>query len=65
MGPAPVAYAPNDADEVHFLKGTTNIFETLASDKTDEAPLTNVASLLSLTGLDCIFKVGASLLSHD
>ncbi|PSS35963.1 ATP synthase subunit a like [Actinidia chinensis var. chinensis] len=113
--PAPVTYAPeNDDDEGNFLKGTSNIFETLASDKTDEAPLTNikqvvnasdqpwtstqlqyfkwplwlvgpslllatgmaptlwlptssiflgpnVASLLSLTGLDCIFNLGASL----
>lgn len=111
--PSPVTYAPNDDNEGNFLKGTASIFDTLSSDKTDEASLTNIkqvtdtsneqrpsqlqyfkwpmwvlgpalllatgmaptlwlptssiflgpniASLLSLTGLDCIFNIGASL----
>ncbi|KAF5952912.1 hypothetical protein HYC85_010856 [Camellia sinensis] len=112
--PSPVTYAPNDDTGGNFLKEATNIFETLSSDKTDEAPVTtikevtdaadqtrssvqfqyfkwpmwllgpslllatgmaptlwlpissiflgpNIASLLSLTGLDCIFNLGASL----
>lgn len=110
--PSPVTYALTDGTAGDFLKGTTNIFETLNSDKTDEAPLfnteeltgkskqttsqlqylrwplwllgpllllvtgivptlwlpissiflgPNIASLLSLTGLDCIFNLGASL----
>ncbi|KAI8024915.1 hypothetical protein LOK49_LG02G00680 [Camellia lanceoleosa] len=112
--PSPVTYAENNDTGGNFLKETTNIFETLSSDKTDEAPVTtikevtdaavqtrssvqfqyfkwpmwllgpslllatgmaptlwlptssiflgpNIASLLSLTGLDCIFNLGASL----
>ncbi|XP_059633921.1 uncharacterized protein LOC132276501 [Cornus florida] len=111
--PSPVTYAPtDDAGGGDFLKGTTNIFETLNSDKAAKAPVTNVeelteasnqtsmqlhylkwpmwllgpsvllatgmaptlwlpitsifigpniASLLSLTGLDCIFNLGTFL----
>ncbi|XP_052192022.1 uncharacterized protein LOC127801170 [Diospyros lotus] len=111
---SPVKYAPNDDDRGDFLKGTTNIFETLSSDKTSGDPMTNIeevtdtsnkpwasaqlqylkwplwllgpslllatgiaptlwlptssiflgpniASLLSLTGLDCIFNLGAHI----
>ncbi|XAR63205.1 hypothetical protein NMG60_11023062 [Bertholletia excelsa] len=113
--PPPVTYAPNDDTNQPFLEGTTtNIFETLSSEETDEGSLTNlkkvtdasnqsqplmqfqylkwpmwllgpslllatgmvptlwlptssiflgpnIASLLSLTGLDCIFNLGGSL----
>lgn len=112
--PSPVKYAPTDSPSNNFLKGTTNIFETLNSTETIENPSTyadelaetiskpkppsqlqylrwpmwlvgpplllatgmvptlwlpissiflgpNIASLLSLTGLDCIFNLGASL----
>lgn len=110
--PSPVTCALTDGTAGDFLKGTTNIFETLNSDKTVLAPLINteeltgkskqptsqlqylrwplwllgpllllvtgivptlwlpissiflgpnIASLLSLTGLDCIFNLGASL----
>ncbi|KAK3031092.1 hypothetical protein RJ639_036832 [Escallonia herrerae] len=110
--PSPVKYAPDDDAAGDFLKGANNIFETLKSNRTIEAPLTNtevltdtstqpstqlqylrwpmwllgpplllatgmvptlwlpissiflgpnIASVLSLTGLDCIFNLGASL----
>lgn len=111
--PSPVTYAPNDDNEGDFLKGAASIFDTLSSDKANEASLMdieqvtdtsneplpsqlqyfkwpmwvlgpglllatgmaptlwlptssiflgpNVASLLALTGLDCIFNLGASL----
>lgn len=110
--PSPATYAPMDKTTGEFLKGTTDIFETLNSNRTPESPSTNIealpntsnqpflrlqylrwplwllgpplllvpgvvptlwlpissvfmgpniASLLSLTGLDCIFNLGASL----
>uniref|UniRef100_A0A5B7B768 DUF7733 domain-containing protein n=1 Tax=Davidia involucrata TaxID=16924 RepID=A0A5B7B768_DAVIN len=110
--PSPLTYAPSDDAGGDFLKETSNIFETLNSDKTAEAVVTNIkeltdasnqqsmqlqylkwplwllgpslllatgmvptlwlpvssiflgpniASLLSLTGLDCIFNLGATL----
>ncbi|KAK9273061.1 hypothetical protein L1049_017868 [Liquidambar formosana] len=110
--PSPVTYAPTDEAGGNFLEGTTNIFETLNSEATAEAPVANIeehtntsnqpsmqlqflkwpiwllgpslllitgivptlwlplssiflganiASLLSLIGLDCIFNLGATL----
>ena len=110
--PSPVTYSPTDEKGSDFLRGTSNIFETLNSDDTAEAPVTNteelihtsnqssgqlqflkwpmwllgpslllatgmvptlwlpissiflgpnIASLLSLIGLDCIFNLGATL----
>lgn len=107
-----VTYAPTESDGGNFLKETSNIFETLNSNNTDEEPVTNtedvtdssnqpvvqlqflkwpmwllgpslllatgmvptlwlpissiflgpnIASLLSLIGLDCIFNLGATL----
>lgn len=110
--PSPVTYAPTDDAAGSFLKKSSNIFETLNSDDTAEAPIANseehvdtknqqlgqfqflkwplwllgpslllttgmvptlwlplssiflgpnIASLLSLIGLDCIFNIGATL----
>lgn len=109
---SPVTYAPTDEKDRDFLRETSNLFETLSSDGTAEAPITkreehvdtsnqvpgqlqflkwplwllgpclllatsmvptlwlplsaiflgpNIASLLSLIGLDCIFNLGATL----
>jgi len=110
--PSPVTYAPTIDASGNLLKKTSNIFETLKSEDTAEAPATNseeltdtknqslvqfqflqwpmwllgpslllttgmvptlwlplssvflgpnIASLLSLIGLDCIFNLGATL----
>lgn len=112
MEPSPASHAPTDGTDYKFLNKNSNIFETLSSDNTAEAPATktkevtdannqplvqlqflkwpmwllgpcillgtgmvptlwlpissvflgpNVASLLSLIGLDCIFNIGATL----
>nr|GMD59360.1 uncharacterized protein LOC109183354 [Ipomoea batatas]GMD71559.1 uncharacterized protein LOC109183354 [Ipomoea batatas] len=110
--PAPITYALKDDTETKFLQGTGNLFDTVISNETEEASLTNtnevtdvnskpvvkfqyirwlmwligpalllatgmvptlwlpissvflgpnIASLLSLTGLDCIYNLGAHL----
>ncbi|GAV62044.1 hypothetical protein CFOL_v3_05568 [Cephalotus follicularis] len=43
--PSPVSYAPPDNAGENLLKKTTNIFETLNSDTTAEATLTNIEEL--------------------
>lgn len=110
--PSPASHAPTDDADYKILNKNSNIFETLSSDNTAEAPATkteevtdannqplvqlqflkwpmwllgpcillgtgmvptlwlpissiflgpNIASLLSLIGLDCIFNIGATL----
>lgn len=110
--PSPASHTPTDDAGYKFLNKNSNIFETLSSDNTAEAPATkteevtdtnnqpsvqlqflkwpmwllgpsillgtgmvptlwlpissiflgpNIASLLSLIGLDCIFNIGATL----